>query len=144
MVHQHASSLATGAGNPALHHIALVVSDLDAAAERYRTLGFQGSERFVIPEQGIEAIIMQSGHAWVELIRPTDADGPIARFLAKRGEGIHHVAYAVPELAAALAKLEAAGVRLIDHTPRSGLHGWQMAFIHPESCSGVLTELVQE
>jgi methylmalonyl-CoA/ethylmalonyl-CoA epimerase len=77
------------------------------------------------------------------LIYPTDPDGPIARFLAKRGEGLHHVAYAVPDLPAALARLSAAGLRLIDTTPRTGAHGWRIAFIHPESCGGVLTELVE-
>jgi methylmalonyl-CoA/ethylmalonyl-CoA epimerase len=140
MVHQH---LATS-GNPVLHHVAIVVADLEAATARFRALGFAGDERFEVPEQAIEAVALQAGSGWVELIRPTDPDGPIARFLAKRGEGLHHVAYAVPDLAAALATLEANGVRLIDRTPRIGLHGWHVAFVHPESCAGVLTELVQE
>jgi methylmalonyl-CoA/ethylmalonyl-CoA epimerase len=130
--------------NPALHHVALVVADLDTAIARYRRLGFADGERFMLPEQAVEAVLMRSGNAWVELIRPTDPEGPVARFLAKRGEGMHHVAYAVPDLEAALAELQTAGVRLIDTTPRHGLHGWRMAFIHPEACAGVLTELVQE
>lgn len=87
---------------------------------------------------------MRSGSGWIELICPTDPDGPIARFLAKRGEGLHHVAYGVSDLAGKLKELEAAGVRLIDRTPRAGAHGWRIAFVHPESCGGVLTELVQE
>jgi methylmalonyl-CoA/ethylmalonyl-CoA epimerase len=80
----------------------------------------------------------------VELIQPTDPDGPIARYLDKRGEGLHHVAYRVDDLAGTLRDLAARGVRLIDAAPRRGAHGWQVAFIHPESCAGVLTELVEE
>ena len=130
--------------NPTLHHVAVVVADLDEALARYRKLGFSGSERFVLAEQAVEVATLRSGTGWIELIRPTDPDGPIARYLAKRGEGVHHVAYAVPNLIAALKGLEAAGIRLIDATPRTGAHGWRIAFIHPESCGGVLTELVQE
>ena len=130
--------------NPELHHVALVVSDLNEALERYGELGFSGAERFILPEQAVEVVTFRSGAGWIELIQPTDPKGPIARFLAKRGEGMHHVAYAVPDLRSALQGLEAAGIRLIDSEPRTGAHGWQIAFIHPESCGGVLTELVQE
>ena len=130
--------------NPRLHHVAVVVADLDEALARYRTLGFSGSERFVLAEQAVEVATLRSGTGWIELVRPTDPDGPIARYLAKRGEGMHHVAYAVPDLVVALKSLEAAGIRLIDAVPRTGAHGWRIAFIHPESCGGVLTELVQE
>ena len=130
--------------NPVLHHVAVVVANLDEALGRYRTLGFSGGERFVLAEQAVEVATLRSGTGWIELIRPTDPDGPIARYLAKRGEGVHHVAYAVPDLPAALNELEAAGIRLIDATPRVGAHGWRIAFVHPESCAGVLTELVQE
>jgi methylmalonyl-CoA/ethylmalonyl-CoA epimerase len=130
--------------NPRLHHVAVVVADLDDALARYRMLGFTGSERFVLAEQAVEVATLHSGTGWIELIRPTDPDGPIARYLVKRGEGVHHVAYAVPDLVAALKGLEEAGVRLIDAVPRTGAHGWRIAFIHPESCGGVLTELVQE
>jgi methylmalonyl-CoA/ethylmalonyl-CoA epimerase len=129
---------------PTLHHVAVVVADLDEALTRYQTLGFYGDERFVLAEQAVEVATLRSGTGWIELIRPTDPNGPIARFLAKRGEGVHHVAYAVPNLIAALKGLEAAGIRLIDAVPRTGAHGWRIAFIHPESCGGVLTELVQE
>jgi methylmalonyl-CoA/ethylmalonyl-CoA epimerase len=130
--------------NPRLHHVAVVVADLDEALKRYRTLGFSGGERFVLTEQAVEVATLRSGTGWIELIRPTDPEGPIARFLAKRGEGVHHVAYAVPDLIAALKGLEAAGIRLIDAVPRTGAHGWRIAFVHPESCGGVLMELVQE
>ena len=130
--------------NPTLHHVAVVVANLNEALSRYQSLGFSGSERFVLTEQAVEVATLRSGTGWIELIRPTDPDGPIARFLAKRGEGVHHVAYAVPDLIAALKGLEAAGIRLIDAAPRTGAHGWRIAFVHPESCGGVLTELVQE
>ena len=130
--------------NPVLHHVAVVVADLDEALARYRLLGFAGGERFVLAEQAVEVATLRSGTGWIELIRPTDPDGPIARYLARRGEGVHHVAYAVPDLRASLNELAAAGIRLIDATPRIGAHGWRIAFVHPESCAGVLTELVQE
>jgi methylmalonyl-CoA/ethylmalonyl-CoA epimerase len=130
--------------NPVLHHVAVVVADLDEALARYRMLGFSGGERFVLAEQAVEVATLRSGTGWIELIRPTDPDGPIARYLAKRGEGVHHVAYAVPDLRASLNELAAAGIRLIDAAPRIGAHGWRIAFVHPESCAGVLTELVQE
>jgi methylmalonyl-CoA/ethylmalonyl-CoA epimerase len=130
-------------GIPELHHIAVVVADLDEAVARYRQLGFRDEERFVLAEQAVEVATFHSGGGWIELICPTDPEGPIARFLAKRGEGLHHVAYAVPDLAAALSRLAGAGLRLIDASPRTGAHGWRIAFIHPESCGGVLTELVE-
>jgi methylmalonyl-CoA/ethylmalonyl-CoA epimerase len=131
-------------GTPRLHHIGVVVEDLDAAAERYAALGFTDGERFSVAEQAIEAIVYPAGEgAYVELITPTDLEGPIARFMGKRGEGMHHVAYRVDDVAAAIERLRDAGVRLIDETPRTGTHGWTIAFIHPESTHGVLTELVQ-
>lgn len=132
------------AGSRRLHHIGIVVADLNAAAERYATLGFTDGDRFAVPEQMIEAITYHAGPGYVELISPTDPAGAIARYMAKRGEGMHHVAFAVDDLAAELADLAAKGVRLIDEAPRSGAHGWRVAFIHPESCNGVLVELVQE
>jgi len=129
---------------PELHHVAVVVADLDEAITRYTRLGFRDCERFLLPEQAVEVATFRAGRGWIELIRPTDPDGPIARYLAKRGEGMHHVAYAVPDLSAALQELVASGVRLIDTVPRTGAHGWRIAFIHPESCGGVLTELVEQ
>lgn len=128
---------------PRLHHVGYVVSDLDAAAERYAALGFATGERHDIPEQNIVAMTFRSGNGWLELIQPTDPDGPIARYMAKRGEGTHHVAFQVDDIVAEIARLRDAGVRMIDETPRTGAHGWTIAFIHPESCNGVLTELVQ-
>jgi methylmalonyl-CoA/ethylmalonyl-CoA epimerase len=127
----------------ALHHVAHVVADLDAAVARYEALGFGPAERVRVDEQAVEVATFAAGAGWVELIRPTDPDGPIARFLAKRGDGMHHVAYRVADLRQTLAALDARGVRLIDREPRSGVHGWRIAFVHPESCAGVLTELVE-
>lgn len=126
-----------------LHHVGIVVADVEIAAERYARLGFRDGERIAVPEQGIVAIVYAAGDGYVELIQPTDPDGAIGRYLAKRGEGSHHVAFAVSDIDAALARLAAAGVRLIDEHPRRGAHGWRIAFIHPDSCNGVLTELVQ-
>lgn len=128
-----------------LHHTGVVVSDLDVAEAAYRALGFTDGERVSVPEQAIEAIVYPAGEGqWLELICPTDPEGPIAAFMGKRGEGVHHVAYQVDDIEAELARLRDAGVRLIDEVPRDGAHaGWQIAFIHPESTNGVLTELVQ-
>lgn len=134
----------TDGGAPRLHHVAVVVNDLHEAATRYERLGFGPAEWFSLPEQAVEVVTFRSGDGWIELIAPTDPDGPIARFLGKRGEGLHHVAYAVADLEAELSRLGASGARLIDTTPRRGAHGWRIAFVHPESCGGVLTELVQE
>jgi methylmalonyl-CoA/ethylmalonyl-CoA epimerase len=130
--------------NPALHHVAFVVADLDVALEGQQRIGFHDHERFTLQEQGVEVATLPTGASWIELIRPLDPDGAIARFLDKRGEGFHHVAYAVPDLEAALQTLQEAGVRLIDTSPRIGAHGWRIAFVHPEACNGVLIELVQE
>ena len=126
-----------------LHHVGYVVSDLDAAARNYERLGFTDGERHEIPEQKIVAMTFRAGHGWLELIQPTDPEGPIARYMAKRGEGTHHVAFEVDDITEELARLRTDGVRLIDEVPRRGAHGWRIAFIHPESCNGILTELVQ-
>jgi len=136
-------NLAQALGSLRLHHIGIVVADLDSARKRYQMLGFTGGERFELPEQHIVAVVFRAGAGYVELIQPTDPEGPIARYMAKRGEGTHHVAYAVDDIEATLSRLVAANVRLIDERPRAGTHGWRIAFIHPESCHGVLTELVE-
>ena len=130
-------------GNMALHHVGIVVADIDAASARYAQLGFSGGERFEMTEQGVIAVTFHSGPGFVELIQPTDPEGAIARFMAKRGEGTHHVAYQVDDIETALADLARRNLRLIDETPRRGAHGWRIAFIHPEACCGVLTELVE-
>lgn len=127
-----------------LHHVGIVVEDINMAAQQYRLLGFPPGHREEMPEQAVIAVTFRSGAGYVELIQPTDMAGPIARFLDKRGEGMHHVAYRVADLEGTLDRLAAAGVRLIDTQPRIGMHGWRIAFIHPESCCGVLTELVDD
>jgi methylmalonyl-CoA/ethylmalonyl-CoA epimerase len=127
-----------------LHHVGIVVNDLDAAVAAYAALGLGDGERFEMPHQGVTAVTFRAGTGYVELIQPTDPDGAIARFMAKRGEGVHHVAYRVDDIEGTLARLAAAGVRLIDQTPSPGAHGWRVAFIHPEACRGVLTELVDD
>lgn len=126
-----------------LHHVGIVVTDLDAAIARYAALGFEPAGREIVTEQGVAVAAFHAPPGYVELISPLDAEGAIGRFLTKRGDGMHHAAYRVPDIAAALDRLDAAGVRLIDRTPRVGLHGWRVAFIHPEACAGVLTELVE-
>ena len=127
-----------------LHHVGIVVSDLDAALAAYERLGFMGGERWLMPQQQIEAVTFASGSGWIELITPTDPESPIARYLAKRGDTLHHVAYRTNDLDGELDRLKSAGVRLIDEIPRTGTHGWRIAFLHPESCNGVLTELVDD
>lgn len=126
-----------------LHHVAIVVEDLDQALAQYQGLGFGAPDTFEVPEQQVLVSTFRAGPGYVELIQPTDPDGPIARYLAKRGPGMHHVAYQVPDIERAMATLARAGVRLIDETPRRGAHDWRIAFVHPESCAGVLTELVE-
>jgi methylmalonyl-CoA/ethylmalonyl-CoA epimerase len=126
-----------------IHHVGVVVADLDAAAAAYRALGFSGGERARLPEQNVEIAAFRAGASWIEVLAPLDPDSPIGRFLESRGQGVHHVAYLVDDLPATLAALAAAGIELIDNQPRAGLHGWRIAFVHPRSCAGVLTELVE-
>lgn len=121
-----------------------MVADLDAAlAALGERFGAVPVVRETMEAQGVEAVMCDSGGGRIELIRPLDPEGTIARFLASRGEGFHHVAYAVPDLAAALAELGGRGVELIDREPRRGLGGHLVAFVHPRSALGVLTELVE-
>ena len=127
-----------------LHHVGIVVADLDEAMAQYALLGFCDPQRFVMASQGIEAVTYDTGAGFVELIHPTDPEGAIARFLAKRGNTVHHMAMRVADLDETLARLAESGVRLIDTVPRTGAHGWRIAFVHPESCNGVLIELVDD
>jgi methylmalonyl-CoA/ethylmalonyl-CoA epimerase len=126
-----------------IHHIGIIVSDLEAAADKYRAMGFTPGEIERVESQNIAAIAMRAGDSWIELVTPLDHDSPLGRFLDSRGEGMHHVAYLVDDIDATLASLAEAGVELIDTTSRIGLHNWRVAFIHPRACAGVLTELVQ-
>lgn len=127
-----------------LHHVAYVVADLDASLPRFTDrLGMTVEVRERMPEQGVEAVMLRAGAAYVELIRPLDPQGAIARFLEKRGEGLHHVAFEVDDIRAALAELRDRGDEIIDQTPRRGVGGHLVAFVHPRSGMGALTELVQ-
>jgi methylmalonyl-CoA/ethylmalonyl-CoA epimerase len=125
-----------------IDHVGIVVADLDAAVQTYcEQLGFQETARLPIPEQMVHAVFLQSGDNTVELIAPTDPDSGTARFLRTRGEGVHHICYVVDDLPAALGALRTQGIRLIDETPRQGVHG-QIAFVHPKATHGVLIELL--
>jgi methylmalonyl-CoA/ethylmalonyl-CoA epimerase len=127
-----------------IDHIGVAVEDLDAAIALHETTyGMALAHREVVSEQGVEAVLLDVGENHVELLRPLSQDTPVGRFLASRGPGLHHVAYQVPDIDATLAALRSAGARLIDETPRTGIRNSRVAFVHPESSGGVLTEIVQ-
>ena len=127
-----------------IHHVGYVVADLDAAlAELRATLPLEVTVRETMDDQGVEALMCSGGGGAVELIRPLDPEGAIARYMAKRGEGFHHVAFEVADVDAALAELRARGAELIDERGRRGLGGHVVGFVHPRSTLGVLTELIQ-
>lgn len=127
-----------------LDHVALAVHDLDEALERFRRLyGVGPASREVIEQDGVEEAMILVGGSQVQLLAPLRPDSLLGRFLARRGEGLHHLAFAVPDLDAALAHLEAEGVELIDRVPRRGGGGARIAFVHPRSFGGTLTELVE-
>lgn len=126
-----------------IHHIGVAVADLDEAVSTYaRLLGATVEARETIASQGAEAVALHVGEGRVELLAPLEDDTPIGRFLARRGPGMHHVAYEVEDLHAELARLDGEGVQLVDREPRPGLYGLQVAFLHPDAVHGVLTELV--
>ena len=126
-----------------IHHLGVAVEDLDEALATYaRLFGAELEHREAVPDQGIEAASVRVGESRVELLAATGADTPVGRFLAKRGPGMHHVAYEVDDLRATLAHLAGAGAELIDEEPREGLFGLQVAFVHPDAVHGVLSELV--
>jgi methylmalonyl-CoA/ethylmalonyl-CoA epimerase len=127
-----------------IDHIGVAVEDLDAAIALHETTyGMALAHREVVSEQGVEAVLLDVGENHVELLRPLSQDTAVGRFLASRGPGLHHVAYQVPDIDATLAALRSAGARLIDETPRTGIRNSRVAFVHPESSGGVLTEIVQ-
>lgn len=126
-----------------IHHLGVAVTDLEEAVATYtRLFGGTLEHRDVVPDQGVEAASVLVGASRIELLAPLAADTPVGRFLAKRGPGVHHVAYEVDDIAAALVDLTAAGAELIDTVPRLGLFGLQVAFVHPDAAHGVLTEVV--
>ena len=125
-------------------HIGVAVEDLDAAIALHEsTYGMALVHRETVTEQGVEAVLFDVGENHVELLAPLSDDTPVGRFLAKRGPGLHHVAYQVPDIEATLAALKADGARLIDETPRTGIRNSHVAFLHPAASGAVLTELVQ-
>jgi methylmalonyl-CoA/ethylmalonyl-CoA epimerase len=125
-------------------HIGVAVEDLDAAiALHEEAYGMAVAHREVVEAQGVEAVLLDVGENHVELLRPLDGETPVGRFLSKRGPGLHHVAYQVSDVQATLDTLRDRGLRLIDETPRTGIRGSRVAFLHPESSGGVLTEIVQ-
>lgn len=125
-------------------HIGIVVNSIDESLKTYRELlGFKLLERVTIAEQQVEAAFLDAGNSTLELIAPTDPNSGTARFLQNRGEGTHHICFEVENIAAALAELRAQGFRLIDASPRRGVHGL-VAFIHPKATHGTMIELLQK
>ena len=127
-----------------LDHIGVAVTDLDAALALYeRDYDMKLVHRETVTEQGVDAVLLDVGENHVELLAPLGDDTPVGNFLAKRGPGLHHVAYQTTDIESELARLKAAGILLIDETPRIGIRGSKVAFLHPKSSGGVLTEIVQ-
>lgn len=126
-----------------LDHVAIAVRDIDAAARRYEVLGARLTHREEVGGQGVEVAFLEvPGETTLELVCARSAESPIARFIERRGEALHHVCFRVADIAAALERARAAGIRLIDSEPRAGAKGSRIAFIHPE-VTGVLVELKQ-
>lgn len=127
-----------------INHIGIAVQSLEASIAFYRdalALPVKGIEE--VADQKVKVAMLQVGASKIELLEPTSPDSPIARFLEKNGPGIHHIAYEVADIEAAIAQLQKSGARMIDEQPRSGAHGTRIAFVHPKSSGGVLTELCQ-
>jgi len=126
-----------------VHHVAFAVSDLDEAVRTYeRLFGARIELRGRMDDQGVEAVYLRVGSGRVELVSALAEDTPVGRFLAKRGPGMHHVAYEVADVSSALRSLASEGAELIDSEPRSGLGGHEVSFIHPDSVHGVLVEVI--
>jgi methylmalonyl-CoA/ethylmalonyl-CoA epimerase len=127
-----------------IDHIGVAVEDLDTAIALYeRSFEMELAHRETVESQGVEAVLLDVGDGHVELLRPLGPDTAVGKFLARKGEGLHHVAYAVDDVDATLGKLEAAGLELIDSEARTGIRGSRVAFLHPRSTGGVLTEIVE-
>lgn len=128
-----------------IDHVGIAVENLDAAVELYRrTLLVEPTHREVVSDQSVEEVLFRIGSSYIQLLGALGAESPVGRHLAERGAGVHHVAYRVDDVAAALAHLKTEGVRLIDESPRPGSRGTTIAFVHPKAMGGVLVELVQE
>jgi methylmalonyl-CoA/ethylmalonyl-CoA epimerase len=127
-----------------IDHIGVAVEDIDAAIALYRD-GFEMelAHRETVESQGVEAVLLDVGDGHVELLAPLGPDTPVGKYMAKNGAGLHHVAYAVDDIDAALASIAGAGIQLIDSEPRVGIRDSRVAFLHPRSTNGVLTEIVE-
>ena len=127
-----------------IDHIGVATDDLDVAIALYEgTMGMPVSHRETVESQGVEAVLLDVGEGHVELLRPLGPDTPIGRYLERRGPGLHHVAYAVEDIEGVLGKLKESGIDLIDSEPRVGIRRSRVAFVHPRSTDGVLTEIVE-
>ena len=127
-----------------IDHIGVAVEDLETAIGLYESkYGMTLVHRETVSEQGVEAVLLDVGENHVELLRPLGDDTPVGKFLAKRGAGLHHVAYQVRDIDATLEALRGQGLRLIDEAPRTGIRNSRVAFLHPSSTGGVLTEIVE-
>lgn len=127
-----------------LHHVAIVVPSLSEARPTYvDVLGMSAGEPEYVADQQVNVLVCHAGSQRIELVEPATPDSTVSNFLAKRGGGLHHLAYRVDDVARAIERLEAAGVRMIDRAPRPGAHGTRIAFVHPKATGGVLTELVE-
>jgi methylmalonyl-CoA/ethylmalonyl-CoA epimerase len=128
-----------------IDHVGVAVADLDAAVEEYSSaLGVEPVHREVVEDQGVEEVLFQAGNSFIQLIAALGPDTPVGRFLAKRGEGVHHVGYRVTNVAEVLDRLRAVGLPMVDEAPRRGSRGTMVAFVHPRGFRGVLVELVEE
>jgi methylmalonyl-CoA epimerase len=128
-----------------IDHVAIAVNDLDAAIGWYEEMfGATVAHREVVERDGVEEALLKVADSYIQLLTPLSADSPVAKYLERNGEGIHHVGYRVDDCAAALAALKAHGVRVIDSVPRPGSRGTTVAFVHPKAAFGTLVELVQE
>ena len=127
-----------------IDHIGVAVEDLDAAIKLYeRNFEMELVHRETVESQGVEAVLLDVGEGHVELLAPLGPDTPVGKFIAKKGPGIHHVAYSVEDIEATLEQAKAAGMRMIDETPRVGIRGSRVAFVHPAATGSVLTEIVE-
>jgi methylmalonyl-CoA/ethylmalonyl-CoA epimerase len=126
-----------------IHHLGVAVEDLDQAVTTYeRVFGARLEHRETVPDQGVEAACLRVGEGRVELLASLGEDTPVGKFLAKRGPGMHHVAYEVADVGEAIDELAGKGIELVDDRPRQGLFGLEVAFLHPDALDGVLAELV--